>query len=71
MNAEEQLRQVNEAIAAIEIGGQEYQIGPSRLKRADLKTLYERQKALVAQVQAEKGSTSLLGNTYVAVFDGR
>ncbi|UTW68667.1 hypothetical protein KHA80_14315 [Anaerobacillus sp. HL2] len=44
MMLEKQLSQINEAITAIEIGGQEYQIGSRRLKRADLKLLYERRK---------------------------
>lgn len=68
---EEQLNQINEAITAIEIGGQEYQIGPRRLKRADLSLLYKRQKELLAQVGYENGDSSLLANTYVSVFDRR
>lgn len=71
MTVEEQLAQVNEAIAAIEIGGQEYQMGPSRLKRADLNTLYQRQKELQALVQNENNNSSLFPATYAAVFDGR
>ncbi len=71
MSVEEQLAQVNEAIAAIEIGGQEYQMGPSRLKRADLSTLYQRQKELQALLDNQNTSSTLLGGTYVAVFDGR
>ncbi len=67
----EQLKQVNDAIAAIEIGGQEYQIGSRRLKRADLSLLYKRQKDLEAQVAYENTQSSALANTYVSVFDGR
>lgn len=71
MNLEEQLQQINEAITAIEIGGQEYQIGSRRLKRADLKLLYERQKHLQSQVDFENGQNNLLANTFVSCFDRR
>ncbi len=71
MTLEEQLAQVNEAIAAIEIGGQEYQMGPSRLKRADLSTLYARQKELLASIESQNNSSPLFSNTYAAIFDGR
>ena len=71
MTVEEQLAQINEAIAAIEIGGQEYQMGPSRIKRADLSTLYARQKELQALLDSQNNSSSLFPNTYAAVFDGR
>jgi hypothetical protein len=67
----EQLQQVNDAIAAIEIGGQEYQIGSRRLKRADLSLLYKRQKELQDQITYENGQSSLIANTYVSVFDRR
>lgn len=43
---ERQLRRVRIAIARIEEGAQEYTIGNRRLTRADLKTLYDREKAL-------------------------
>lgn len=71
LTLEEQLAQINEAIAAIEIGGQEYQIGPTRLKRADLKVLYERQSSLQAQIENQSTGTSLFSSTFAAVFDGR
>lgn len=71
MNLVEQLQQINDAIAAIEIGGQEYQIGTRRLKRADLSLLYQRQKELQAQLEAEKSDGFLLANTSVATFDRR
>lgn len=71
MELREQLSQVKEAIAAIEIAGQEYQIGSRRLKRADLKTLYEREKALRAQIEYEEGQSNLFANTSVAYFDRR
>ncbi len=71
MSILEQLQQVNNAIAAIEIGGQEYQIGSRRLKRADLSLLYQRQKELQGQLEAEKSDGFGLANTSVAVFDRR
>lgn len=71
MNISEQLQQVNNAIAAIEIGGQEYQIGSRRLKRADLSLLYQRQKELQGQLEAEKSDGFGLASTFVAIFDRR
>lgn len=71
LNISEQLQQVNDAIAAIEIGGQEYQIGTRRLKRADLSLLYQRQKELEQHLEAEKNDGFGLLNTSVAVFDRR
>lgn len=71
MELRDQLSQVQEAIAAIEIAGQEYQIGSRRLKRADLKSLYEREKMLKAQIAYEDGVSSTFANTSVAFFDRR
>lgn len=71
MSILEQLQQVNNAIASIEIGGQEYQIGSRRLKRADLSLLYQRQKELQGQLEAEKSDGFGLANTSVAIFDRR
>lgn len=71
MTLDEQLKQINEAITAIEIGGQEYQIGSRRLKRADLSLLYKRQRELQAQIKYENNQSSLIANTYVSVFDRR
>ncbi|MFY0521011.1 peptidylprolyl isomerase [Lysinibacillus sp. UGB7] len=71
LTIQEQLQQVNEAIASIEIGGQEYQIGSRRLKRADLGLLYKRQKDLQQQISAENGHSNAFANTSVAVFDTR
>ena len=52
------------------VGGQSYKIGTRQLTRADLSLLYKLRNDLTAQIAAE-GSTSLLDDTYVAVFDGR
>lgn len=71
MTIAEQLQQVNDAIAAIEIGGQEYQIGTRRLKRADLSLLYQRQKELQQQLSTENDGGLTLPNTSVAIFDRR
>ncbi|KYD02647.1 hypothetical protein B4102_0241 [Heyndrickxia sporothermodurans] len=71
MTLEEQLKQINDAITAIEIGGQEYQIGSRRLKRADLSLLYKRQRELQAQINYENSPNDALANTYVSVFDRR
>ena len=64
------LEEVNKAILAILIGGQEYKIGSKRLTRADLKQLDKMKNDLMGQV-ARENSTSLLDDAYVAVFDGR
>ena len=69
-NASEMLTEVNNAIYAVLVGGQSYTIGTRQLTRADLSLLYKLRNDLTAQIAAE-GSTSLLDDTYVAVFDGR
>jgi hypothetical protein len=53
---EAQLTSVQAAIAAIESGAQSYSIAGRSLSRADLATLYEREKWLRAQVdRANRG----------------
>ena len=69
-NASEMLTEVNNAIYVVLVGGQSYKIGTRQLTRADLSLLYKLRNDLTAQIAAE-GSTSLLDDTYVAVFDGR
>lgn len=71
MTLDEQLKQVQEAIAAIEIAGQEYQIGSRRLKRADLGLLYKRERELQAQIEYEESMSHTFANTSVAYFDRR
>ena len=51
---EQQLEEVQAAISAIEGGAQSYSIGGRSLARADLKTLYEREKQLRSDVAREK-----------------
>ena len=69
-NASEMLTEVNNAIYAVLVGGHSYKICTRQLTRADLSLLYKLRNDLTAQIAAE-GSTSLLDDTYVAVFDGR
>lgn len=52
---EKQLERVQTAIAAIETGAQEYQIDNRRLTRADLSTLYARERTLKNAIAAENG----------------
>lgn len=66
----EMLKEVNNAIYNICVGGQAYTIGSRSLTRADLSKLYEMQRDLQAQV-AEDTNSNLMGDTYVAVFGGR
>nr|DAO71142.1 MAG TPA: hypothetical protein [Caudoviricetes sp.] len=67
---EEQLETVNAAIYAVLQGGQRYKIGTRELERADLRQLLKMQQQLKATVQASE-PTSLLPDTFVAVFQGR
>ena len=69
-NAGDMLKQVNEAIYTVLIGGQSYQIGSRKMTRADLSLLRQMQKELQAEVNAQN-SSSLLDDTYVTFFEGR
>ncbi len=60
------LNSINKAIEAIENGAQEYQIGTRRIKRADLKTLYDERRTILAEINSIETC-----NTRVAVFDTR
>lgn len=68
--ATQMLTEVNNAIYTVLVGGQSYKIGSRQLNRADLGMLYKLKNDLTAQIAAE-GSTSLLDDTFVAVFEGR
>ena len=70
MTNEEQLAEVNNAIYAVLRGGQSYRIGSRQLNRADLSLLRAMREELQAEIAAE-GESSLLDNTYVAVFEPR
>jgi len=67
---QEQLNTVNEAIHAILVTGQSYKIGSRSLTRADLALLRTMKKELESELATEN-ETSLFGDTYVGVFDGR
>lgn len=66
---EEQLEDVNKAIAAIMAGGQSYRLGTRSITRADLKMLIDLRRDLEAQ--AVNQSANLLDNTFLAIFEGR
>ena len=68
MTAVDELGEVNSAIHAILAGAQSYKIGSRSVVRAELSLLLARKKELQAEVAAE-GNSSLLDNTYVAVFE--
>ena len=68
MTAAEQLGVVNDAIYAVLVGSQSYKIGSRSITRADLSLLRAMREELQAEVAAE-GESSLLDNTYVAVFE--
>lgn len=69
MSAAEQLNQINNAIAAIENGAQEYRIGSKQIRRADLSVLYTERRRL-QQLYEQEQSNSIPG-IYVASFDRR
>ncbi len=68
--AAERLEMVDKAIQAVMFGGQSYRLGTWSVTRADLDTLLKMRSDIRAQLANEEGS-SLLANTFVAVFDGR
>lgn len=70
MTPEEMLKEVDNAILKVLVGGQSYRIGSRQLTRADAKFLYDMKNDLTTQISSG-GGDSLLDNTYVAVFDGR
>lgn len=70
VTTESLLQSVNEAIAAVAIGGQSYKIGSRSLTRANLSELYAMRDKLSAEVAA-KNSSGLFADTYVAEFMGR
>jgi hypothetical protein len=58
---------VRAAITAILSGAQDYQIGGQRVTKADLKTLYDREKTLLGRI----GSTETYGTRGLASWAGR
>jgi len=69
MTTEQMLEEVNKAIMAVMVGGQSYKIGSRSLTRADLGTLKELRKTLLAEVAQDNQDN--LGGAYVARFEGR
>ncbi len=61
-----QLDQINAAISAILTGAQEYSIGSRRLRRADLRVLYDERRRLENEIASMQGQ-----NISVAYFNGR
>lgn len=59
-----QLEQINQAIAKIESGAQEYTIGRRSLRRGDLATLYKERR----QLQTEIANYENSGGIYAAAF---
>lgn len=55
---QQQLERVQEAIADIESGAQEYGIGSRKVTKGDLKTLYEREATLKQQISYESVGTA-------------
>lgn len=68
-STEEQLKEVNQAIRNILVGGQAYKIGSRSLTRADLNMLLNMQRNL--QTQLANQDAGLMDNTYLGVFEGR
>lgn len=66
MTLEEQHEQLTKAIQAIEQGAQSYKIGTRSVTKANLATLYQRQKDLESQIRQANG-----GNFYVVSFTDR
>lgn len=66
ITTQEQLDQINMAIAVIEAGAQEYKVGNMTVKQANLADLYKERRILQQQLNEDDG-----GGTYVAQFDRR
>lgn len=67
---QQRLTEVNKAIQAVLLGGQSYKLGSRSVTRADLALLRQMRDDLEAQINSEAPS-NLIGDTFVAVFDGR
>lgn len=69
LTAADMLKEVNNAIYAILVGGQSYKIGSRSLTRANITELRNLKKELEAQIA--QSDSPLLDDCYVAIFDGR
>lgn len=67
----EMLKEVNNAIYSIMVGGQAYSIGSRSLTRANLAELRSLKNELEAEATRPEPCSTLFGDTYVAFFDGR
>lgn len=63
---EERLKQLDDAISAVMIAGQEYRQEGRLVRRADLSTLQKMRQQLIAEIAEASGS-----NTAIAEFEGR
>lgn len=68
--AQERLEDIDNAIFAIEAGGQSYKIGSRQLTRADLATLYKMRDRTQEEINSQQ-SDGIFDRTVVAVFEGR
>lgn len=71
LSRDELLREVNNAIYAIAVGGQSYKIGSRTLTRANLTELKNLRAELMAEEAAAKSENGIFDRTYTAIFDGR
>ena len=55
-----QLKNVNDAIIAIESGAQSYKIGSQSVQRADLSTLYAERRRLESLASAQHGGMTVV-----------
>ena len=63
----ERLENLNEAITAIELGAQSYQIGSRRIQKADLNTLYAERNRIETIINNGDNND----NCYAVAFGGR
>lgn len=68
--AAEQLKNVEDAIYKVLVGGQRYRIGTRELYRGNLDELRRMRQMLMAEAAAADNN-SLFSDAVVAVFDGR
>lgn len=63
------LREINNAIYSILVGGQAYQIGSRKLTRADLSQLYKMRQEVESGINADENQgNGLFDDCYVAVW---
>ena len=67
MTAEERLAQLDEAIHAVMVTGQEYRHEGRMLRRADLAQLMRARQDILEEIETAQNG----GKTIVAVFEGR